>query len=199
LALVNLALGGWQTNVRWMSALLLFGHALAPGAGAIAFSDLAGLPSLLSGPVPTLVAVALALLTVSGLIGAVTWRRATRNPAIQPAGAMTALALSGALLITPYIHLNDLLLEALPLLVIAAAPLRWPGKVALVVWAVGVPANLALAILQAHVFHVGRPATPVGFGLILATLAFLAVAEVAYRGPRLGATTHPRGLDLSPS
>jgi len=58
-ALLNLAVGGWQTNVNWISSLVLYGRALAPGAGTSAYgqSDLAGLPAVLSGPGPTPLAV----------------------------------------------------------------------------------------------------------------------------------------------
>jgi hypothetical protein len=191
-AVFNLAVAGMQTNIDWMSAMVRFGRALEAGAATNAYSqsDLAGLPALLSAAMPTPVAVAVAVLAVAAVIGVVAWRQATRGSVLQPPGAMTALALAAALLVAPYIHLNDLLLEALPLLVIASASLRWPGRVALVIWAVGVPANLALAILQAQVFHFERPYAPVGFGLVLTAIAFAGVVEVARRRPASAPVEH---------
>jgi hypothetical protein len=88
-------------------------------------------------------------------------------------------------LLSPYLHLNDLLLLALPLLVIAAAPLKLLGRITLVVWAVGTSVNLLAAFTEAQVLHSPRQGGSAGFGLVLAVLAFVAVAEVASRGPSL--------------
>jgi hypothetical protein len=118
------------------------------------------------------------------VVGYVLQRQGKAQASASP-GALTALALSGALLLSPYLHLNDLLLLALPLLVIATAPLTLLGRITLVVWAVGTSVNLLLAFAEAQLLHAPRPGGPAGFGLVLTVLAFAAVAAVAGRGSDL--------------
>jgi hypothetical protein len=184
-AVLNIALTGWEATMSWWSSLVGYGQALSegPGTGYNLF-DQAGLPSVLLGRVATPLAVALATVPVAVVVGYVLYRRRKMRVSAPP-GATTALAVAGALLLSPYLHLNDLLLLALPLLVIAAAPLKLLGRITLVVWAVGTSVNLLAAFTEAQVLHSPRQGGSAGFGLVLAVLAFAAVAEVASRGPSL--------------
>jgi Glycosyltransferase family 87 len=191
---LNVVVTGWEAIASWWSSLVGYGQALGAGPGATAYqlSEQAGLPSILLGHMSTPLAVAAAAVPVAGVMAFV-WSHSRRTAAAAPPGAMTALALSGALLLSPYIHLNDLVLEALPLLIIASAPLKALGRITLVVWAVGTSLNLVVAVVEAQV-HAPRQAGPAGSGLILAALAFAAVAEVAARrsgySPASGSPQH---------
>jgi hypothetical protein len=182
---LNIAVTGWEATASWWSSLVGYGQALSAGPGtAYNLSDQAGLPSILLGRVPATLAVALAGVPVAAVVAYVLYRRRGIQAAAPP-GAITALALSGALLLSPYLHLNDLLLLALPLLVVAAAPLKPLGRFTLVVWAVGASVNLLLALVQTQLLHAPRQGGAAGFGLVLAVLAFAAAAEVAARGSGL--------------
>jgi hypothetical protein len=184
-AVLNIAVTGWEATMSWWSSLVGYGQALSVGPGTgYNLSDQAGLPSILLGRVATPLAVALATVPVAVVVGYVLYRRRKMRVSAPP-GATTALAVAGALLLSPYLHLNDLLLLALPLLVIAAAPLKLLGRITLVVWAVGTSVNLLAAFTEAQVLHSPRQGGSAGFGLVLAVLAFAAVAEVASRGPSL--------------
>jgi hypothetical protein len=180
---LNVAVTGWEATASWWFSLVGYGQALGVGPGtAYNLSDQAGLPSILLGRLATPLAVALAAVPVATVVGYVLQRQGKAQASASP-GALTALALSGALLLSPYLHLNDLLLLALPLLVIATAPLTRLGRITLVVWAVGTSVNLLIALVEAQVLNSPRQGASTGFGLVLAVLAFAAVAEVASRGP----------------
>lgn len=198
-AVLNVAVTGWEATASWWSSLVGYGQALGAGPGtAYNLSEQAGLPSILLGHVPTTLAVTIAAVPVAGVV-AIVFNRSRKVQATARPGAMTALALSGALLLSPYLHLNDLMLEALPLLVLAAAPLKLLGRITLVVWAVGTSVNLVLALIEAQILHVPRQGGAAGFGLILAVLAFAAVAEVASRGPGLSPAASPAAPGLARS
>jgi hypothetical protein len=180
--ILNVAVTGWDATASWWSSLIGYGQALSAGAGtAYNLSEQAGLPSFLLGHVPATIAVAIAAVPVAGVL-AIVFNRSWRSQATAPPGALTAVALSGALLLSPYLHLNDLMLEALPLLVVAASPLKLLGRITLVVWAAGTSANLLVAVFEAQVLHAPRQGGPAGFGLVLAALAFAGAAESASRG-----------------
>jgi hypothetical protein len=197
-AALNIAVTGWEATSSWWSSLVGYGQALSVGPGTVYnLSDQAGLPSVLLGRMAAPVAVALAAVPVAVVVGFVLYRRRNMH-ASAPPGAITALAVAGALLLSPYLHLNDLLLLALPLLVIAASPLKLLGRVTLVVWAVAASVNLLLALVEAQLLNAPRQGGPAGFGLVLAVLAFAAVAEVAGRGADLpSASGSPRPARVS--
>ena len=188
-AALNIAVAGWEATASWWSSLVGYGQALSAGPGsAYNLADQAGLPSILLGHVATPLAVALAAVPVAVVVGYVLYRR--RGMRMRaPQGAMTALGVSGALLLSPYLHLNDLVLLALPLLVVAAAPLKPLGRLTLVVGAVGTSVNLLASLVQTELLNAPRRGGPAGFGLVLAVLAFAAVAEVAGRGSGLPSTS----------
>lgn len=183
--ILNVLVTGWNATTSWWASLVGYGHALGAGPGATDYAlyNQAGLPSVLLGHMPTLWAVALAAVPVAGVIALALIR--SRMAGAASLGATTALALSGALLLSPYIHLDDLLLEALPLLVIAATPLARVARFTLVVWAVGTSVNLVVALIEANILHAPRQGAAAGFGLVLATLVFIALAQTVGRRPRL--------------
>ncbi|HXA43849.1 MAG TPA: glycosyltransferase 87 family protein [Candidatus Solibacter sp.] len=188
---LNVVSAGWDATVSWWSSMVGYGQALGVGpGGAYNLVDQAGLPSLLLGHVPALAAIALASVPV-GCVMAVVLLRSRRDHLPSSAGATTALALSGALLLSPYLHLNDLLLEALPVLVIATSPLSALARFTLIVWAVGTSVNLVVALIEADILQAPRQGGAAGFGLVLAILAFAGVAGALGRRSRLVAATAP--------
>jgi hypothetical protein len=90
-------------------------------------------------------------------------------------------------------------MEALPLLVVAASPLRPLGRLTLVVWAVGSSVNLLAALTETNVLHSPRQGGAAGFGLVLAVLAFAAVAEKAWRGAEFSRASRMPPPDPAPA
>jgi hypothetical protein len=72
----------------------------------------------------------------------------------------------------PVFAFNDLVLAAMPLLLVASMPLNVLSRVTLVLWAVASPARLVLSVLLAgiapRVDYAGLPST----GILLITLTF---------------------------
>src|SRR5258708_2686494 len=178
---INVGVAGWEATLSWWQSMVGYGQALGTGpGGAYNLVDQAGLPSVLLGHMPALVAIAIAAIPV-GCVMAIGMAMSRRGDRPAPPGTTTALALSGALLLSPYLHLNDLLLEALPLLIIAVQPPTGLARFTLVVWAVGASVNLLVALIEAGILHTPRPGGPAGVGLVLTLLAFFAVAETVGR------------------
>jgi hypothetical protein len=197
--ILNLVVTGWQATASWWSSLVGYGRALSAGPGTVYnLSEQAGLPSILLGHVPTTTAVIVAALPV-GAVLIVVLLRSVRDRGTTLPGATTALALAAGLLLSPYLHLNDLLMEALPLLVVAASPLRPLGRLTLVVWAVGSSVNLLAALTETNVLHSPRQGGAAGFGLVLAVLAFAAVAEKAWRGAEFSRASRMPPPDPAPA
>jgi hypothetical protein len=173
----NLLIGGPAQSFRWLGSLFEFTATLSPKqATVIGQCCLTGLPALLLDRVSMPVAV-LAAGAVAAAILWVAFRRgflgATRPDPLLPLALLTALAL----IVTPYVHLNDLVLEALPLLVIASQPLTLVSRPTLALWGLGAATPLALSALP-QVANAGLPSSIAAFGLLLGTLTTVALVAV---------------------
>ena len=183
-AAVNIAVAGAAETARWLGSLFEFTATLDPGQSKVAGQCcLAGLPALLLDRTSLPIAVAAAALLAGALL-LVAHRRglfgAGRPDSLCGLATLTALAL----VVTPYVHLNDLVLEALPVLVIASQPLSSLSRVVLVLWGLGSVIALAAGALVAALGGGGTP-TVSGFGLALGVLT--AVALVTLR-PKAAST-----------
>ena len=184
----NLLIGSPAQTFRWLGSLFEFTATLNPKqATVIGQCCLTGLPALLLDRVSLPVAVLAAGAIAGGL-----WVVATRRGLIGagpepllPLALLTALAL----IVTPYVHLNDLVLEALPLLVIASQPLNVVSRPVLALWGLGAAAPLTLATLFPQLANAGLPSTVAAFGLLLGLLTSLAM--LAGTPSRTGATAFP--------
>jgi hypothetical protein len=137
---------------------------------------LTGLPALLLNNVtmPLAVSAAAAIAAVilwlasrRGLLGA------SRPDPLLPLALLTALAL----IVTPYVHLNDLVLDALPLLVVASQPLTLASRLTLALTGLGAATPLALAALP-HLANAGLPSSIAAFGLLLGALTALSLVAL---------------------
>jgi hypothetical protein len=183
-AAVNIAVAGAAETARWLGSLFEFTATLDPGQSKVAGQCcLAGLPALLLDRTSLPIAVAAAALFAGALL-LVAHRRglfgAGRPDSLCGLATLTALAL----VVTPYVHLNDLVLEALPVLVIASQPLSSLSRVVLVLWGLGSATALAAGGLVAALGGGGTPRVS-GFGLALGVLT--AVAPVTIR-PKAAST-----------
>ena len=177
-AAANIAVGSLAQTSRWLGSLFEFTATLNPKQTAtIAQCCLTGLPALLLETVSMPVAV-LAAAAVAGAILLVASRRgllgAARPDPLWPLGLLTALAL----IVTPYVHLNDLLLEALPLLLLASQPLTPVSRATLALWGLGAATPVALSALPLGA-NAGLPSGIASFGLLLASLTTLALVAVS--------------------
>jgi hypothetical protein len=181
-AAANFLIGGPSLTSRWLSSLIDYSSTLNPEHAAfIGQCCMTSLPSLLVGSVAMplavlagglLVAAILLIAARRGLLG-----RSTPDPLLP-----LALLMAAALLTTPYVHLNDLVLEAIPILMLASFPLTRTSRATLTLWGLGSVTPILIAAL-AHVANVGLPNRVGAFGLLLAILTFIALA--ASRGNRL--------------
>lgn len=183
LALVNIVVAGAAETERWWGSLLEFTATLDPGQAKVAGQCcLTGLPALLLDRVSMPLAV-LAAAAVAAVILWIAFRRGvlgTGTPdALMPLALLTALAL----IVTPYVHLNDLALEALPVLLIASRPLT-VSRPTLALWGLGAASPLALAALP-HFANAGLPSRVASFGLLLAVLTAVAVVAATRPDPGL--------------
>lgn len=185
---VNLA-SGPPESVAWVRSLVPYTATInVHQSDVLPQCCLAGLsaPFLGLGPVWAnliaflLVAAPVAWLYRSGALLDL-WRR---RPTI-----LLGLLVSAALAVTPYVHPYDLILEAVPLLVLASLPLTYLNRTVFALWALSVPISLLL-VLSAHLLIPDANALPWSFGVALsaATFAALVVATArAHQGSSLTA------------
>jgi hypothetical protein len=200
LLVVDLAVTGVGPLLLWGQIMLGYGTALTGGSPGAAFSgnitSLAGASALLMVPLGHVLAVG-----VSGLLMLVVaaWLLLDRRrpSPLEPETAL-AVAMAAAVTLSPYLHFNDLVLAAYPLLVIASRPLTILSRVAIGIWALLFPARLALMDVASTLAHApsldpswwnlqtafGEPA---GIGswislLVLVGVAALAVSRLLGRG-----------------
>jgi hypothetical protein len=79
-------------------------------------------------------------------------------------------------MVTPYVHLNDLVLDALPLLVVASQPLTPVSRLTLALTGLGAATPLALSALPQVANAV--PSSIAVFGLLLGALTVLALVTL---------------------
>ncbi|HEV1998824.1 MAG TPA: glycosyltransferase 87 family protein [Candidatus Dormibacteraeota bacterium] len=183
LALLGELLLGPGSLASWFMAARDFGKALGPGASASPFTQvgLAGLPALLMNRFSAPVAAILTAVVVVPAVAIVIWRHreALARPSLGPMAVGIALVLA----LSPYLHLNDLVLAAVPLLFVAELPLDATRRITLVTWAVG--PYLALVVLTIVTPLLGISGLQqVGFGVVLTSL--LLVSAVAGLQPTSG-------------
>jgi hypothetical protein len=177
LGAANLLLAGPASTFRWLGSLFEFTATLNPKqAAVIGQCCLTGLPALLLNNVtmPLAVSAAAAIAAVilwlasrRGLLGA------SRPDPLLPLALLTALAL----IVTPYVHLNDLVLDALPLLVVASQPLTLASRLTLALTGLGAATPLALAALP-QLANAGLPSSIAAFGLLLGALTALSLVAL---------------------
>ena len=181
---LDLLLTGTTAFRDWIAGLLGYGASLSTVEGRTLFSQsgLAGLPGLLVDRVSLPLAVGAAVVPVAALLAWVWWRRRGVGWSDEPLLPL-ALLTASALMVSPYLHLNDLVLEALPLLVLAARPVSPLSRVALVAWAVLVPARLVTLTIASMLFRFGASGQErsAGIGIVLTGLVLLSLALGAAR------------------
>ena len=194
--LLDIALSGPGPFGRWLGSLMGYGAALSPHtSSAFSQSGLAGLPALFLDHLPLAVSVALALVPVAAVAVYVWSGGGLKADSPQEPWLAAALLLVMLVGLSPYLHLNDLVLLAFPLLVVAGARPRIIGSLALLDFSVGAPLRLlAVVALVATVGY--RPAASyAGSGISIVVLSLLAVALVARRRPDPGAAAEAAGND----
>ncbi|HEV1998825.1 MAG TPA: glycosyltransferase 87 family protein [Candidatus Dormibacteraeota bacterium] len=182
LAGLGIVLVGPSAFAHWMASLAAFGAALGPGGEGSAFaqSGLAGLPSLFGGALP----LAAAILAPAAVLFVLSARvlRPGSGALGQPTTAPLALAIAVFLALSPYLHLNDLVLGALPVLFIASEPQNALTRITLLVWTVGPLAREGAAALLGTRFGLGGVGQA-GFGAVMTGTLVLSVIWVLASRP----------------
>lgn len=167
----------------WVQSLLDVGGHLSHASsdtGPLTQTLLAGLPSLLFDHMPAPVAVAVCIPPVAAIAAWGLWSRgAVAARDLEPLLPL-GIVLSCALVLSPYIHINDLVVTAMPALLLATGPLRLPQRIALVAWFVIVPVRLFVTIpiwLMTGQNFVGTAGAEV-INLVLNLIALAAAAGV---------------------
>ncbi|MFN2465850.1 MAG: glycosyltransferase 87 family protein [Candidatus Dormibacteria bacterium] len=182
LAGIGLALQGPAASAHWTMTLTAFSAALGPGGRSSAFaqSGLAGLPSLLGPALPLTAAVLVTAAVLAPLL--VVALRPGRGVLDRPTVAPMALAIAASLAVSPYLHLNDLVLGACPALFIASQRQDLLTRITLVIWTIGAPLRLVAFGLLGPGFSSG-PASQAGAGVFLTGSMLLSVAWVVATRP----------------
>ncbi|HXA43848.1 MAG TPA: glycosyltransferase 87 family protein [Candidatus Solibacter sp.] len=176
----NIAVGGGDQTLRWARSLFEFTATLDPRqAEVIGQCCLTGLPGLMLGAVPMPVAVAAAGLLALAMLWVAARRGLLGDSSPDPLWTL-AILVALALVVTPYVHLNDLVLESLPVLLIASQPLTAISRLTLLLWGLGVVTPVVLSLFPV-VASAGLPSSVAPFGLLLALLT--AVSLTAGRQP----------------
>ena len=174
LALNLLALGPGPMQ-SWLQSLAGYGATIGTAASTgYEQCCLAGLPGLLADHAPIAVATGVAVAAVVAVIAAAGcrpwWRRAVANDPLARVALLTAAFLATS----PYLHLNDLVLEAVPLLYVASRHLTPVGRALLVAWGLGVVPPLAVSLALGLLLH-GQAVSAIGFGILLSAATLVAV------------------------
>ena len=133
---------------------------------------------------PSAVLLAASAAAISLLIA---YRRGLLGPLAPDRLLPPALLTTLALLVTPYVHLNDLVLEALPVLLIASLPLTIASRTTLILWGLG-SATPIFWVALTHAENAGLPARIGALGLLLSVLTAVALVASTSR-PRT--SSHP--------
>lgn len=184
LAALGAALEGPASLGRWSVAAREYGNALGPGAPGSAFAQtgLAGLPALLMGRFSAPLAAVITAVVVAPAIGFALWR--LRDRIDTPSFGPMAVGIAVALALSPYLHLNDLVLAALPLLLIASQRLNPMRRGTLFVWAVGPYLLLVVLTILSPPGVAGFG--QVGIGVVLTGLLLLSAVQAVVAPPPPG-------------
>jgi hypothetical protein len=164
LGLSLLALGP-GAMAAWIDTVAGFGAAVPAAAGGNACCFV-GLPSVAAGLVPTALATLVATLVVLVVVAFGLRHRETRLALVESSELRVALLTGAALAASPYLQLSDLVLEALPLLVICSRRLTMPARITLVIWGLGALPPLLIAAFADLALGAHLPAISV-FGVAL--------------------------------
>ena len=188
---LDAVVNGTGALARWGGTLIGYASSLSSSRGSTVFSanmsGLAGLPAIWLGSLSTPVSLGLATLVLAAIL-LVAVRVSDLTAGIRESPTLgLALLQTAALALSPYLHFNDLVLAALPLLVLASRPLNNLSRVTLILWAVASPARLVLSALLARLAPGVNYAVLPSTGIVLITLTFAALlATLPRRGTRLG-------------
>jgi hypothetical protein len=176
---LQVLLTGPGATLDWVRSLGGYASGLKSGSSAFSQSGLAGVPSLFIDFLPPLAAVVIGVALVAVIL---TWA-GTR---LSAAGAKApnlwlAVLLVAAVGLTPYLHLNDLVLLALPLLLLAQTTGGFLARLTELTWFLGIPARLLLATLAAAAFNLREPAVSAGAGVVLLLLLLVALPMASAR------------------
>jgi hypothetical protein len=186
----NLLLAGPGAMSNWVDSLVGFAGTINVSGSPNQQCCLAGLPALLMDHAPTLVAVGAALLVVAAVLGAGVRSPAAREDVADNWLLRVALLTAAALAASPYVHLNDLVLETLPVMVVASRRVNPVTVTALLAWGLGSSLALVLSVVLAVVLH-GQVTSAVGYGVLLTALTLVALASTLR--PALGRAQQPLG------
>ena len=176
LLVLQTVITGTNALASWGGALFGYASALNSSQGVTVFSTnmsgLASLPALWLGSLSTPVSMGLSMLVLAAIL-LIALRFGDLMMGLRETPLLgLAMAQAVALGLCPYLHFNDLVLAAMPLLLVASMPLNVLSRVTLVLWAVASPARLVLSVLLAgiapRVDYAGLPST----GILLITLTF---------------------------
>jgi hypothetical protein len=174
----NLA-ADFHATGTWAASLFPFAQSLDPhSAQMVQLCCLAGLSAPFLGLGLFAAAGIGAVLVAAPIAWLYTRGDLTAMSADRPL-MLLALLMAAGLALTPYIHLNDLVLEALPLLVLASRPLGILGRGTLVLWGLSLPINLALAVALFTI--TGDVNKPWSYGVVLTGGTLLAITVAANR------------------
>jgi hypothetical protein len=188
LASLQLLIAGPSATKEWIRSLGGYASGLKTGSSAFSQSGLAGVPSLFIDFLPPAAAV---LLGVALLAAILAWARArlraTGSDYPDLGLAILTVAAVGA---TPYIHLNDLVLLALPLVLLAQARGGLLARLTELAWFIGIPVRLLALAIAAAAFNLRQPAGSAGVGVALLLLLLVALPVASARsmpaGPQSG-------------
>lgn len=189
---LDAVVGGPAALTGWIGALFGYASSLSSSGGVTVFSanmsGLAGLPAIWLGSLSTPISLGLATLVLAAiLVAALRFRDLTAGLRDSPMLGL-AMTQTAALALCPYLHFNDLVLSALPVLVLAGRPLSGLSRVTLAMWAVASPVRLVLsallAVMAPGVKYADLPST----GIVLVTLTFASLCATL---PRRAGTSRP--------
>ena len=208
---IDVALTGPAELQSWLHTLFAYGSALTGQAGAYAdnINGLAGSTAFLLAWLPRVPAIALAALAAGALFAWLHLSPRSRDALGDDPQLGLAVAMSVALAFSPYLHFNDLVLAAFPLLVLASRPLDAVTRGTLVAWGLLLPGRLVILAVLALVLGDARyePSWwnwltafggPAGLGSWLTSALLLAVAVTGLRRRTVGAEAPARWGPLAP-
>jgi hypothetical protein len=198
LLVASIAVTGTRPLIDWAHALTGYGLALTGGSvGSFGenISGLAGVTSLLMGPLGRGAGIVVSALLLAGLLAWLLLTRSSATALRTDPQLRLALLMGMALGFSPYLHFNDLVLAAFPLLVIASRPLTAATRVALGGWGLIFPARLAVLEVISLATHSPGVAPswwnllaafggPAGIGAWLSLLLLVGLVG-AVMGPRM--------------
>ena len=190
LASIQVLLTGPEATANWIRSLGGYASGIR-GGSAFSQSGLAGVPALFLDYVSTLLAVILGLVLVAAILFWA-WRRlGGSGQAIAP-NLYLAIILVASLGATPYLHLNDLVLMAFPLLLLAQSKPTLLGRVTELAWFIGIPVRLLVLAVASVALKLHPEAGAAGIGLVLLLLLLVALPLVSTSGRPAGAMPAPK-------